>query len=707
MRLKTLLAISTVALTGLTLYELNRNRKIPTLPANTPRPYNIHIHDFLAALAEDKPFDTALLADTFEFIHRRYDCSDFLANTVIRILYAYSHKLDAYKPISRAQNTHSPSLRAQMSDLLLDFKYHWDQPGQDSLCTWSENHQILFAGLEYLAGHLYENETFINSGRSGAYHKARGKQRILAWCKRRFRYGFTEWYSNNYYLEDLVAMSNIQEFAPDQEVRHAMTQVLHIIYYDIATQSLRGSFVSTGGRMYENNKKSARGGCALNRIIANLFDIKLDEAADVFYEELTAMTNNMDLNVLLNKTYQVPDVIKDIAKDTTPQVIKASNSMDINEGIKAGAFGSKAGVFSSIVDIFSLKSGVFDPNISGSNADTTDIFPPTDEQLAAQWEMEAFTNHQIFRRTMKGLARNHMLVSEFFAPLKMLNLTVLKPFYGLLAKLINPVTNGKATQRANTYTYRTPHYLMATAQGYQPGGFSDQQHIWNCLLDHDICVFATLPSEELSKTGALSKSPGYWVGNSRNPHTAQHLNRILAIYHLPNKKAPFERGLCDYTHAYFPREEFDESWTLDISYEKTGMGEGISTRTGGGIALGRVNDSFVALIAATPFSLAGSEMDELKQYGKKQYWICECSSADVESFKDFAARIQKLAENILFDGDKLCYDNLELTFGGSFFVDGIRQNTQYKRYDSTYCIGDRLADEFTYTFGEKSLVVKI
>ncbi|MCL2526846.1 MAG: hypothetical protein FWE42_00405 [Defluviitaleaceae bacterium] len=641
MKLKTILTLTTASLTALTLYQLNRSRKIPTLPANTPRPYKIHIHDFLGALAEDKPFDTTQLADTFQFIHQRYDCSDFLANTIIRILYAYSHKLDTYQP----------GLKSQMEDLLLNFKYHWDQPGQDSLCTWSENHQILFAGLEYLAGHLYKGKTFINSGRPGTYHKARGKKRILAWCKRRFRYGFTEWYSNNYYLEDLVAMSNIQEFAPDKEVRNAMTQILHIIYYDIATQSLNGSFVSTGGRMYENNKKSARGGCALNRIIASLFEIDLDQTTDVFYEELTAMTNNMDLNVLLNKTYQVPGVIKKIAKDTTPQVIKASNSIDITEGVKAGIFG------------------------------------PKDEQLAAQWEMEAFTNHQIFRHTMKGIARNNMFASEFFAPLKMLNLTVLKPFYGLLAKIINPITNGKATQRANTYTYRTPHYLMATTQGYQPGGFSDQQHIWNCLINHDICVFATNPSGELNKTGALSKSPGYWVGNSRNPHAAQHLNRILAIYPLPNKKAPFEKGLYDYTHAYFPYGKFDEAYI------------------GRRYAVGRAGDSYVALIGSGPLVQLGQ--DELAQCGRKQYWVCECSSAEAESFGVFMARIGKLVKEITFDGDTLQYSNLKLTFGGDFYVDGAKQNTQYKRYDSVYCVGERGGDGFVYGFGGEAYCIEM
>jgi len=297
--------------------------------------------------------------------------------------------------------------------------------------------------------------------------------------------------------------------------------------------------------------------------------------------------------------------------------------------------------------------------------------------------MEAFTNHQVFANTMKAIRQNKMFTSEFFAPLKMLNLTVLRPFYGLLAKIINPITNGKATQRANTYTYRTPHYLMATAQGYLPGGFSDQQHIWSCMLNHDICVFATHPSGELSETGALSKSPGYWVGNSRNPHAAQHLNRILAIYHLPMKKASFEQGFHEFTHAYFPIDAFDE------------------VISGKGFYCGRSGDSYVALFGASDLTLAGR--DELKQYGKKQYWICECSSVDIESFEDFVARAGR---DIEFDGDRLRYDNLELTYGGDFYVDGTKENTQYKRYDSIYCTGDRLADEFVYKFDGAEVTVK-
>jgi hypothetical protein len=299
--------------------------------------------------------------------------------------------------------------------------------------------------------------------------------------------------------------------------------------------------------------------------------------------------------------------------------------------------------------------------------------------------MEAFTNHQVFSYTMSGLMRNGMLCSEFFAPLKKLNLTVLKPFYGIISKAINPFTDGKATQRANTYTYRTPHYMMATTQKYLPGGFSDQQHIWNCLLSSDVCVFATHPSGELQEKGALSKSPGYWVGNGRNPHAVQFENRIMAIYHIPEKKAAFESSISRFTHAYFPFDKFDRTVLLDNR------------------VFGKLGATYVALISATPLERVG--VDELKQYGDKQFWICECSSSNVERFDEFIARCTSRA--IHFDGDRLAYGNFVLNYKGVFTVNNAVQDTSYMRYDSEYCRAKRDTDCYVYEFNGERLEVRL
>ena len=76
---------------------------------------------------------------------------------MLRILYEYGNKIDE-------KNS------ALLKKTLLNFKYWMDEPGKDSMCYWSENHQILFASDEYLAGQLFPDDIFTNDGRTGKEH---------------------------------------------------------------------------------------------------------------------------------------------------------------------------------------------------------------------------------------------------------------------------------------------------------------------------------------------------------------------------------------------------------------------------------------------------------------------------------------------------------------------------------------------------------
>ena len=68
---------------------------------------------------------------------------------IVRMLYQFreSRLLDR-KLVARAERA------------LLSFKYWPDEPGIDSMCTWTENHQIMFAANEYLAGQLFPERAF-------------------------------------------------------------------------------------------------------------------------------------------------------------------------------------------------------------------------------------------------------------------------------------------------------------------------------------------------------------------------------------------------------------------------------------------------------------------------------------------------------------------------------------------------------------------
>ena len=140
---------------------------------------------------------------------------------------------------------------------MLNFKYFPNEPGIDSLCTWTENHYILFTSAAYLAGQMYPDEIFSNSGETGRQKIELNRTRILRWLDLRFHTGFSEWLSHVYYDEDLTALLALYDFAADDEIRRKAEMVLDLLVFDMALNSFKGVFGSTHGRAYENTKKWA------------------------------------------------------------------------------------------------------------------------------------------------------------------------------------------------------------------------------------------------------------------------------------------------------------------------------------------------------------------------------------------------------------------------------------------------------------------
>jgi orotidine-5'-phosphate decarboxylase len=193
------------------------------------------------------------LEGAIERIDIREDCADFTACGLIRFYIENEHRLAQVN-------------KDEIKNCLIGFKYWMDQyDGRaDSMCHWSENHQILFATTEYLAGCTWPDSVF-SDGKSGTEHTEMAKERIDAWMYQRYYYGFNEYYSNNYYPEDIAPMANFIQFAKaeDAEMVSKMKIIMDIIWLDIATQSYKYvdtngdtqyAFVSASGRMYMDNK---------------------------------------------------------------------------------------------------------------------------------------------------------------------------------------------------------------------------------------------------------------------------------------------------------------------------------------------------------------------------------------------------------------------------------------------------------------------
>ncbi|MDX9807939.1 MAG: hypothetical protein RBS87_05185, partial [Acholeplasma sp.] len=235
--------------------------------------------------------DESGILDILSYIDHRYDCADFRLICILRSLYQY-------------QTLISKETLNQMKKTVLGFKYHMADPGFDGMCFWSENHQLIFSACEYLAGSLYPNEVFTNTKVLGSFHKDRGYQHLMYWFKTRFELGFVEFHSNTYYEEDVAPLSLLIEFGRDETITKQATILMDLLMLDFALLHHKGYFSAASGRCYDKQKMDPNQQDVLD-IIHKAFD--LDPVQTYDYTRLSA-------DFILNSVYQVPQVIKGIAR---------------------------------------------------------------------------------------------------------------------------------------------------------------------------------------------------------------------------------------------------------------------------------------------------------------------------------------------------------------------------------------------------------
>lgn len=603
--------------------DLIRHSRIPVLP-DTPRGLVIKVYHDLADAHHGRPVDWSNLKDTLSGL------DDFWMAPLMRIVYRHREKID-------------DANFAKIEKAILGFRYWMDQPGEDGRCYWSENHQILYASAEHLAGQKFPDAVFTIDGRTGRQHQADARRRVLTWLEQRWRYGFAEWFSNVYYVEDVAPLCNLIDFSTDPEIVTKSQIILDLLLYDVATQSHRGTFVSTMGRAYVHNRQSGERGNSMRGIIQNIwgFDLPVPDG------------RRMDGIFLFRENYRVPAVIEAIGRDRSAVVVKASQGLDLTELPAAQAGGDE------------------------------------DHRIMLQWGAEAFSNPEVINDTLHYVEKHRMFSNSFLHELRSVDFYVLRA-PGLLptvSRLLDPISNGTPLQRANTYTYRTADYLLATAQRYHPGELNDQHHAWSATLSNHVSVFtAHPPVPRKGKTPETDAS--YWVGPGRLPDAAQHENVALQIYRVPSSATLGERGVNPFSHAYFPQSKFDRA------------------ELRGSRIYGQHGNAFIALIGAAPLAFRPGSTDDLIQAGRDTAWACELSTTARDA--DFAAFVARIEGNDLtFTQGRLTYHTsgrrLDLTYGGDFRVNDLVQNTNYDRHDSPYARTARQAPTMTFDYAGKRL----
>lgn len=186
-------------------------------------------------LGRHEATDAADFAAAITTIDRRQDCADFALATLLRLEFLGLATADESVEIRRAA---------------LAFRYWSDEPGNDAMCFWSENHSLLFHGCQLLAGQLYPAELFTTSGRTGQAQAALAIPRCREWLAGTDARGFDEFNSSAYMPLTVAAMLNLVDFAGDADLSRRAAALIDRVYHDLAIHAFDGIVVSPQGRVY-------------------------------------------------------------------------------------------------------------------------------------------------------------------------------------------------------------------------------------------------------------------------------------------------------------------------------------------------------------------------------------------------------------------------------------------------------------------------
>jgi len=558
-------------------------------------------------------------------IYTYEDCMDFRINTYIRMLY-----LNINKTIL------SGTTLDKIVDALGETKYWHSEPSEDSAIFTTENHQILYHTSELLVGQLFPNDTFTNSDMTGNEKVAHATPLVKQWLNWRGQFGFSEWHSNTYYVEDIAALVNLVDFALDEEIARKAAMVLDLMAFGFTTNYYKTRYATSMGRTYDSSHVGQGTRDSVSEAVWIMTGIGKHISCDG--------SNMAAVALATSDHYAPPPIIELIAQN-------ASLSFENKER----------------------------QNLYLSDGPTYGLDYEDDLMywlgLQAHWAPEVVeATYQLVRdynRDPMTLFGPQVLL-DFIKIMAFLKGMTLSEYCGTLRGILQ----GIALEAANIYTYRTPNYQLSGAQDHQKGLNGAQELIWQATLDDKAYVFTNMPG---GYTHGLDQ---FFVGGWKPRAT---LYKNIGVIQYDREMLPFEGELAlffmnlftgnkFYNHAYFPQTAFDDIELTD----KWSMGS--------------KDDGYLALYCHEPSKWVSNY--ELQANGYKNLYIVELG--DKTTYGSFAAFKQAVLD-ISFDisplslGYDVKYESpsqgaVSVSWNNPMYVGGNKIDLgDYKRFDNTYC----------------------
>ncbi len=248
-------------------------------------------------------------------------------------------------------------------------------------------------------------------------------------------------------------------------------------------------------------------------------------------------------------------------------------------------------------------------------------------------------------------------------------------------------TSGESWPDINKVTFKTPDFMLSSAQDYYPGRNGCQQHIWQATFGPDAVVFVTHPTCASEED---SHRPNFWHGNAVLPRVAQWKDVLFAVHNFPPD------DWMGFTHAFFPAYAFDVFELVE------------------GWALGRKGNGYIALAAARGLqwiTQGENAYRELRSYGHQNVWVCHmgrrATDGDYAQFKRKILALPVEFDDLSVRLGSLRGNDISFSWQGPLMLDGTEQPiTGFKHYDNPYCTAELNASEMEIHFGDRGLRLK-
>ena len=245
------------------------------------------------ALGQWDQLETGVLLEAIESATPPAEGSELNLLGMIGALARFGSKAEFPRPLKKV-----------LKKFILNLSY-WPEglTGEDHRPEYaSETQAILYHTCEILAGQLYPEQIFTNSGKDGRWHRKRGEQLALEWLRKAATQGLSDWDSAGRLAGTLAALSHLADLARTSQVYDMAAVMMDKLFFGLALNSFWG--VSGSSHAHVDMAVSLKGGL-------------LDPAAGIcrlmwgmgVFNHFTAG----QVSLACMKNYELPPIIPDIA----------------------------------------------------------------------------------------------------------------------------------------------------------------------------------------------------------------------------------------------------------------------------------------------------------------------------------------------------------------------------------------------------------